>query len=115
MSRSTGRIPVTGIDLITCIVQRGRADAAVKAAMKAGATGATMFYARGTGVRQTMGLLGNLIQPEKEVILIVTKKNQTDKVFDVLVEKANLKKPGQGFAFVHHIEKAVGFIGQMEK
>lgn len=44
------------LKLITCIVQRGKADKAVDAALKAGAEGATTFYARGTGVRQRLFL-----------------------------------------------------------
>jgi nitrogen regulatory protein P-II 1 len=51
--------------VITCIVQRGSADDVMKAANKAGATGATIYFARGTGVRERLGLLGIAIQAEK--------------------------------------------------
>ena len=98
------------IKLITCIVQRGRADKAVDAAMSAGAEGATIFYARGTGVRQKLGILGKLIEAEKEVIMIVVRNNQHDAVFEALSKTAELDKPGKGFAFIHHIEKAIGFL-----
>ena len=101
---------MTELNLITCIVQRGKADKVVKEAIKAGAEGATVFYARGTGIRQKLGFWGKIITPEKEVIFIVTKKEQTDSVFDALVKSGKLDKPGQGFAFVHTIDKAVGFL-----
>jgi len=48
---------VDELKLITCIVQRGKADKAVDAALKAGAEGATMYYARGTGVKQRLGMM----------------------------------------------------------
>ncbi|MBN2407606.1 MAG: P-II family nitrogen regulator [Elusimicrobia bacterium] len=96
--------------LITCIVQRGKADKAVDAAMKAGAQGATIFYARGTGVRQKLGFIGRLIQAEKEVIIIAVREDQQENVFGALTDAAKLDRPGQGFAFLHTIEKAVGFI-----
>ena len=65
-------IVLTDAVLITCIVQRGTAEAAVQAARKAGAQGATLFYARGTGVRQShLGILGVTVSSEKEVIYIV--------------------------------------------
>ena len=52
-------VVLTDAVLITCIVQRGAAEAAVQAARRAGAQGATIFYARGTGVRQKhLGVLG---------------------------------------------------------
>jgi nitrogen regulatory protein P-II 1 len=96
--------------LITCIVQRGKADTVVDAAMAAGAEGATIFYGRGTGIRQKLGLRGYLIKPEKEIILIVTKSLQTRAVMDAVVDAARLREKGQGFAFLHEIETAIGFL-----
>jgi len=96
--------------LITCIVQRGEADRVVDAAVDAGAEGVTIYYGRGTGVRQRLGLKGRLIKPEKEIILIVTKREKTDKVFNAVVEAARLSEKGRGFAFLHKIDQAVGFL-----
>jgi len=98
------------LNLITCIVQRGKADKVVDAALLAGAPGATYFYGRGTGVRQKLGVLAKFIVPEKEIIQIVVKENQTDKVFDAIVKAGNLDKKGQGFAYVHKIDRAIGFL-----
>jgi nitrogen regulatory protein P-II 1 len=98
------------LNLITCIVQRGRADKVVDAALKAGAPGATYYYGRGTGVRQKLGVLSKLIVPEKEIILIVTKVSQTDSVFDAVIKAGKLDKKGQGFAYIHKIERAIGFL-----
>lgn len=96
---------------ITCIVQRGKADTVVDAALKAGAQGATVYYGKGTGVRQRLGMLAKLIAPEKEIIIIVTKgKELTDKVFKAVVKSGHLKEKGQGFAFVHKIDQAIGFL-----
>ncbi len=96
--------------MITCIVQRGKADEIVDAAVAAGAAGATIYYGRGRGVREKMGFLGRLIKPEKEVILIVTQKGETDAVFEAVVKEAELDKKGMGFAFLHDIDRAVGFV-----
>ena len=98
------------LNLITCIVQRGRAEKVVDAALKAGAPGATYYYGRGTGVRQKLGVISKLIVPEKEIILIVTKVSQTDSVFDAVIKAGKLDKKGQGFAYIHKIDRAVGFL-----
>lgn len=59
-------IVLTDVVLITVIVQRGAADKVVRAAQKAGAQGATIFYARGTGVRQRhLGVLGVAVNSER--------------------------------------------------
>ncbi len=98
------------LNQITCIVQRGRAEKVVAAALKAGAPGATYYYGRGTGVRQKLGVLAKLIVPEKEIILIVTKESQTDAVFEAIIKAGKLDKKGQGFAYIHKIERAIGFL-----
>ena len=99
------------LNLITCIVQRGKAETVVDAALQAGAPGATYYYGRGTGVRQKLGpVLSRLIVPEKEIILIVTKADQTDAVFDAIVKAAGLDRRGQGFAYIHQIDRAIGFL-----
>ena len=95
---------------ITCIVERGKADGVIDAAIKAGAQAATVYFARGRGVKERLGFIGKLIQPEKEVILIVTKQDETQKVFDSVVETARLKEPGRGFAYIQPVEQAVGFL-----
>ena len=48
---------LTDVALSTCIVQRGEADDIIRAAQDAGAQGATTFYARGSGVRERLGIL----------------------------------------------------------
>lgn len=98
------------LNMITCIVQRGNADRIVDSAIRAGAEGATVYYGRGRGVREKMGLKGLLIVPEKEIVLIVTRLDQTDKVFETIVKEARLEEEGQGFAFLHKIDRAVGFF-----
>ena len=98
------------LNLITCIVQRGRAKKVVDAALKAGAPGATYYYGRGTGVRQKLGVISRLIVPEKEIILIVAKESQTDTVFDAIIKAGKLDKKGQGFAYIHKIDRAIGFL-----
>ncbi len=97
-------------NLITCIVQRGEADKVVSAAQDAGAQGATIFYGRGTGIREAIGIKGRFIKPEKEIILVVTTQEQTDTVFNAVVKAANLDKKGNGFAFLHSLDRAVGFL-----
>jgi nitrogen regulatory protein PII len=97
-------------NLITCIVQRGEADRVVEAAMQAGAEGATLYYGRGTGVREKLGFAGMFIKPAKEVILIITTDEQTNAVFEAVVKAARLEEKGQGFAFLHKLDRAIGFV-----
>lgn len=42
---------LSNVSMITCVVQRGKADAVVQAAQDAGAQGTTIYYANCSGVR----------------------------------------------------------------
>ena len=110
-NRETHGVPVQrNLDLITCIIQRGKADKLAKAAMNAGGSGATIFFARGMGLRERLGLLGFAIVPEKEVISIVCEKESTQRIFDAIVKAGKLGVPGMGIAYVQPISMAVGLV-----
>ena len=96
--------------LITCIVERGRAERVADEALRAGAQGVTICQARGKGVRERLGLLGHLIDPEKEIVLVVTASDQADAIFDTITATARLEQPGKGFAFVQAVERVAGYM-----
>ena len=72
--------------VVTCIVERGKGERIADDAIRAGAQGATIYQARGKGVRERLGPSGGLIDPEKEVILIVTKTEPTQDVFETVIK-----------------------------
>ena len=99
------------LHLLTVIVQRTLGERVLDAALKAGATGATFFYAQGTGVRQRLGLLGQLIEAEKQVLFVVTTEDHVDRVLEAVTVAGELHNEAYGFAYVQEVTKAVGFIG----
>jgi nitrogen regulatory protein P-II 1 len=102
----------TRYQLITCIVQRGKADDAVQAALKAGAPAATMSFGRGTGVRERLGLLKIAISPEKEIIEVVVPSDLAAGVFDALVDAARLRTPGMGFIYMSPVVRVLASGGE---
>ncbi len=103
---------LTDVALITCIVQRGMGDGVLKAAQEAGAQGATLHYARGSGVRERLGVLGIAIEVEKVVVDIVVAADQVDRVFERICLAAKLDTPGMGMMYVTPIEKAATHVPQ---
>lgn len=101
---------LTDVRLITCIVQRGLGDTIVYAAQEAGAQGATIFYAKGSGVRERLGILGVAIEVEKEVVNIVVSSEQLETVFNNIYLAGQLDTPGMGFMYVTPLEKAATYI-----
>jgi nitrogen regulatory protein PII len=103
------------IKLITAVVQRGKADGPIQAALKAGAQGATTVFGRGQGIRERLGLLGLAVQPEKEVISIVVEEQLLDRVLKGVVKAGNLDQPGVGFVYVTAVERTVGLLHAEER
>ncbi len=85
--------------LITVIVNAGCADDAMAAARKAGATGGTIFNARGTGTPEDVKFFGITLVPEKEMLMIVAKREQARGIVAAIGEIPVLAKPGGGIVF----------------
>lgn len=96
--------------LITCIIERGIANKVAHAAMEAGAAGATILPARGMGLGQLMSALGHGIVPQKEVLMIVTTRGQSRRIFEVVSKAAELEKMGKGIAWTTPLYEMAGVM-----
>jgi hypothetical protein len=96
------------LKLITCICQKGKADGIANAAVFEGSGSPIIHYGEGKGVRDRMGLLKIAVNPEKEVIYVVTDHLESDRIFDAMVEAGNLYAPGMGFIYTTNI--STGFV-----
>ena len=101
---------LTDVSMITCVVQRGKAEGVVQAAQDAGAHGATIYFGNGTGVRERLGLLGLAVGVEKEIITILVGDDQLDRVFEKMYFAAELDLPGGGIIYVTKLDKAATFV-----
>ena len=71
-------------DLILTIVNRGFADEVMSAAKAAGAFGGTVVNARGTGTHELQHFFGAIIQPEKELVLILTEREKRNSIMEAI-------------------------------
>ncbi len=101
---------LTDAFLITCVVQKDLAEPILEAAKNAGAQGATISYAQGTGVRERMGLLGVTIDEQKEVIRIVVSEEQSELIFETMYLAGQLDKPGKGIMFMSSLERIATYV-----
>ncbi|MFO7967479.1 MAG: P-II family nitrogen regulator [Archaeoglobaceae archaeon] len=97
-------------DLIVTIVDKGRSCLVVEASKKAGAEGGTILRGRGTGVREKAKLFGMAIEPEKEIVLTLVPRKDSEAVLDAIIEKAELNKPGKGMAFILEVKRIACII-----
>ena len=95
-------------DSVFVIVDKGKGEDVVDAANEAGARGATIVNARGSGIHETSKIFAIEIEPEKEIVLILTKNDITEAVCNSINKKLALDKPGNGILFVQNVSKAYG-------
>ncbi len=93
---------------IFVIVDRGNAKEVVDAANESGAKGATVINARGSGIHETSKLFAFDIEPEKEIVMILVKRDITEEVTKAIKEKSSIDEAGKGIMFVQSVDEVYG-------
>ncbi len=93
---------------IFVITDRGQADEVISAANSAGARGATVINARGSGIHETATVFSMQIEPEKEVVLILSKAEATEAICAAVRERCKIDEPGKGIIFVLDVRDTIG-------
>ena len=95
---------------IFIIVDKGKGETVMDAAVKAGAKGGTIINARGSGIHETSKLFNMDIEPEKEVVLILSEDRITEAIVTSIRSELEIDKPGNGVIFVQDVNKTYGVI-----
>ena len=95
-------------DLIITIVNQSYSEEVMEAAKEAGARGGTVVHGRGLGSEEASKFLGLTIQPEKDVVLIVVKRDSKKKIMQNISKSVGLKTEGRGICFSLPVEDQIG-------
>jgi nitrogen regulatory protein PII len=101
--------------VILASVKTDITDAVVDAAKAAGATGATIIPARGTGMREAKTFFGLSLEAPTDIIMFLLEEHIVNGVLAVISEAGKFDKPGTGIAFVLPVESVIGLESQMER
>lgn len=93
---------------ITVIVEKGNAEDVIDAATEAGSKGGTIINARGSGIHETSKVFSMEIEPEKEIVLILSESNTTDAITSSIQKELDIEEPGKGIIFVQDINDTYG-------
>ena len=94
----------SGYELLSIIVNNGNADQVMDAARNAGATGGTVIHARGTARPDDATFFGITIVPEKELVMILSPKDKSDRIMESIKAEFSSAEPGSGIAFRTAVE-----------
>lgn len=94
-------------ELIVTIVKEGYSEAVMNAAKRVGATGGTVIYGRSLGSSRT--ILANLqVEPEKDVVLNIVKKEIKNKVMESINKETGIKSDANGILLSLPIDNVIG-------
>ena len=101
--------------LILASVKADITDGIVDAAKEAGATGATIIPARGTGIKEAKTFFGLSLEAQTDIVLLLVEEHLIAQILEAIKKAGEFHKPGTGIAFVLPVEHVVGLESQMEK
>ncbi|WP_029896037.1 P-II family nitrogen regulator [Desulfohalovibrio reitneri] len=101
--------------MIYAPVKPHKTDPIVDAAKKAGATGATIIQARGTGMREAKTFFGLTLEDQTDIVMFLLEEHLVDPVLEAIKTAGEFHKPGTGIAFVMPVDRVVGLESQIEK
>ena len=93
---------------IFVIAGKDSLDDILEAAEEAGSTGGTIIHGRGSGTQEKAKLFNIEIEPEKIIVLILSKIEKTDSIVKSIKERLNIHEPSTGIIFVMDVSRAKG-------
>jgi len=94
---------------IFTIVEKGRGMDCIKAARAAGALGGTLIHGHGAGI-STDSYFHLAIEPQKDTILVVTRKEMAAAIKRKIYTDLELDKPGNGIIFTLPVSRTSGLF-----
>lgn len=93
---------------IYTIVEKGNADDVIEAAQKAGSRGGTVMHARGSGSEEARKVFNMLIEPEKEIVLIISEEAKTKDIVESIRKETGIEEQGKGIIFITNVAQTYG-------
>ena len=95
---------------IYTIVEKGNADDVIEAAQKGGSRGGTVMHARGSGSEEARKVFNMLIEPEKEIVLIISEEAKTKDIVESIRKETQIEEEGKGIIFVTNVVNTYGLV-----
>jgi nitrogen regulatory protein PII len=84
---------------IYALIQSGRTDNAIKAAMQAGSHGPVVYFVEGRGTRDRVGWLKITKKPYEEVVMVLVEDIDRERIKGALITAGRVNTPGGGIIF----------------
>ena len=106
-------------ELLVVVLNQGYSDLVMDAARSAGASGGTVIHAKGTGMQRAEKFMGVSLVAEKELIFIVTRTRDKNRIMKAIMEQAGLESKARSIVFSLPVSDTAGMrlleIGEEEE
>lgn len=97
-------------NVIYTVIEKGLGEEVIETAIACGSKGGTIINGRGSGIHETCKMFSIEIEPEKEIVIIISKKDLTEPIVSGIREKLKIDEPGKGIIFVQEIDQIYGIF-----
>lgn len=98
----------TKYELLVVIANQGYTDLIMDAAREANATGGTVIHAKGTGMQKAEQFLGVSLAAEKEMIFMVTPKEDKNGIMQAIMKHAGMDSKAKAIVFSLPVTETAG-------
>ena len=93
---------------IITIMDRGLCSKAVEAVTETGSHSGTLLKGRGSGIHEKKTILNMALEPEKDILLLISKEENVDEIVKNMDKNLNLTEPGQGLLVSMKVKRMHG-------
>ncbi len=93
---------------ILTVVDKGMIDSVFESARCEESYCGTVIAGRGSGMHENKKLFNLALEPEKEILLVLTEEGHSEKIINQIEETANITSPGNGILFGMNIKRVHG-------
>lgn len=98
----------TKYELLVVVANQGYTEMIMDAARKANATGGTVIHAKGTGMEKAEKFLGVSLAREKEMIFMVTRRENKNAIMKAIMDEAGLESKAKSIVFSLPVTETAG-------
>lgn len=106
--REEAETEMSEYSMVMTIVNQGFSDEVMDAAKPMGATGGTVFHSRRAGGEGSKKIFGISVQQEREVVLILAKREDKLNIMQAIGKKCGIQSEAQGIVFSLPVDGTAG-------
>lgn len=93
---------------IITIMDRGVCGQAVEAVTETGSHSGTLLKGRGSGLHEKQRILNIALEPEKDILLLISKEENVEEIIQNIDKKIKITEPGNGLLVSMQVNRIHG-------